>query len=81
MADQNVNISKSDIEYIISEKKLAPNLEKSNCKVTYRVLLDIFCIINDTEKPLRPKDNLGPCLNLICKNDVTDIVGKPSNFM
>ena len=28
MADQNVNISKSDIEYIISEKKLPPDLEK-----------------------------------------------------
>ena len=55
--------------------------KKSNCKVNYRVLFDIFCIINDTEKPLSPKDNLVPCLNLICKNDVTDIVGKPSNFM
>ena len=44
-------------------------------------MFDIFSIINDTAKPLSPKDNLVPCLNLICKNDVTDIVGKPSNFM
>lgn len=71
MAYQNVNISKSEIEDIIYEKKLPPNLEKSNYKITYRVLLDIFSIINDTEKPVNPKDNLVPCLNLICKNNVT----------
>ena len=44
-------------------------------------MFDIFSIINDTEKPLSPKDSLVPSLNLICKNNVTDIVGKPSNFM
>ena len=45
---------------------------------------DIFLVINDVENqlenPLSPQDVLIPCLNLLCGWNVTDVVGRPSNF-
>ena len=40
-----------------------------------------FWVINDVVNPLSPQDVLIPCLNLLCGWDVTDVVGRPSNFV
>ena len=81
MAAQNVNINKSDIKNIIYENKLPLSLENCKIKITYKILSDIFSVINDVENPLSPQDVLIPCLNLLCGWDVTDVVGRPSNFL
>ena len=80
MAAQNVNINKSDIKNIY-ENKLPLSLENCKIKITYKILSDIFSVINDVENPLSPQDVLIPCLNLLCGWDVTDVVGRPSNFL
>ena len=54
MAAQNVNINKSDIKSIIYENKLPSNLEKCKIKITYKLLSDVFSVINDAENPLSP---------------------------
>ena len=45
---------------------------------------DIFLVINDVENrlenPLSPQDVLIPCLSLLCRWNVTDVVGRLSNF-
>ena len=81
MAAQNVSINKSDIKSIIYDNKLPPNLEKRIIKITYKLLSDVFLVISDVENPLSPQDVLIPCLNLMCGWDVTDVVGRPSNFV
>ena len=81
MAAQDVNINKSDIKSIICENKLTLNLENCKIKITYKLLSDIFSVINDVENLHRPQDVLIPCLNLLYGWDVTDAVGRPSNFV
>ena len=81
MAAQNININKSDIKNIIYENTLPLSLENCKIKITYKILSDIFSVINDVENPLSPRDVLIPCLNLLCGWDVTDVVGRPSNFL
>ena len=80
MAAQDVNINKSDTKSIIYENKLTLNLENCKIKITYKLMSDIFSVINDVENLPSPQDVLIPCLNLLCGRDVT-IVGRPSNFV
>ena len=71
MADNNVSITKSDIKHIICKK--------DKVRITYRVLSDIFSVID--EESLSPKDVIAPCLTLLCGWDVSNVVVKPSNFL
>ena len=79
MADNNVNITKSDIKHIICTGELPLSTEKDKVRITYRVLSDIFSVID--EESLSPKDVIVPCLTLLCGWDVSNVVGKPSNFL
>ena len=79
MADNNVNITKSDIKHIICTGTLPLSTEKDKVRITYRVLSDIFSVID--EESLSPKDVIAPCLTLLCGWDVSNVVGKPSNFL
>ena len=56
-------------------------MENCKIKITYKLLSDVFSVINDIENLLSPQDVLIPCLSLLCGWDVTDAVGRPSNFL
>ena len=64
MADNNVSITKSDIKHIICTGELPLSTEKDKVRITYRVLSDIFSVID--EEALSPKDVIVPCLTLLC---------------
>ena len=80
MAGNNVKITKSDIKHIICTGELPLITGKDKVRITYhRVLSDIFSVID--EELLSPKDVIAPCLTLLCGWDVSNVLGKPSNFL
>ena len=80
MAAQNVK-SINLILKVLYENKLPLNLENCKIKITYKLLSDVFSVLNDIENLLSPQDVLIPCLSLLCGWDVTDAAGRPSNFL
>ena len=72
MADNNLNIAKSDIKHIICTGELPLSTKKDKVGVTYRVLPDIFSVID--EESLSMKDVIAPCLTLLCGWDVSNVV-------
>ena len=83
MAEENVNISKSDLRHVIFERSMPENLKKVQVSITYGVLKDIFSIIEDSDGSERPLSvsNICDCLNLLCGRDVGNLVKKPCNFL
>ena len=54
MADENVNISKSDLRHVIFERSMPENLKKVQVSITYGLLKDIFSITEDSDGSERP---------------------------